>query len=276
LINKKVIDLLKKVMPNFIFFLLINIYTFFFYKSFFKKNKNLKNISVNKRGFLLATGPSVKNINILKLRNEDCFTLSSFFLHKKIKKIKPKFHFLAPYHKPILIKDWIKWIKLADNNIPKQTKFVLSIKDKKNINKYNLLKNREIFYLYFSSFVKLNNKIDLTKPLPAMITSPLMALPFMIYMGYKEIFLIGCDSDNLKNYGKQIMNFYNENLSVIRGASKPWHLGIIKELENNLRMFRQYKNYADYAKINNIKIINLSKESWLDFFEKKNFNKTLN
>jgi hypothetical protein len=265
------INLLVRFIPDFILAWLINIYSFFFYKSFFKKNISLKDIAVNKRGFLLATGPSVKKINILKLKNEDCFSVSSFFLHKEVKKINLKFHFLAAYHKPIIIKDWIKWINLADKKLPKQTKFVLNIKDKKKISKYNLLKKREIFYVYHSRFIRLGNKIDLTKPLPDMQTSPQMILPFMIYMGYKEIYLIGCDADHLKNYGKQIMNFYNESLQPIRGSSRPWWRGLIFETESNLRMFRIYKNYAQFAKNNNIKIINLSKESWLDFFEKKDF-----
>lgn len=225
---------------------------------------------------MLATGPSIKYQNLKKLKNFDCFSLSSFFFHKDLKIIKPKFHFFAPYHKPIPINDWIKWIKLADNYLPKETIIVLSIKDKTRIERYKLFKNREIFYLYFSSFLKIKNTIDITKPLPPLCTSPLMVLPFMIYMGYKRIYLVGCDADNLKNYGKNIQNFYSQKLEVKRGSNKPWKLGIIKELENNLRAFNEFNNYKTFCKKNNIKIINLSKNSWLDFFDKKNFNKIIN
>jgi len=98
----------------------------------------------------------------------------------------------------------------------------------------------------------------------------------MIYMGYKIIYLVGCDSDNLKNYGRNIQNFYSQKLEVKRGSDKPWKLGIIKELENNLRVFNEFNNYKIFCKKNNIKIINLSKNSWLDFFDKKNFNKIVN
>jgi len=257
---------------SFLSFLVRLNFFFFVDKEIFIKNKNLKNTAEGKRGFLLATGPSIKKQNLKRLAKSDCFSLSSFFYHKDIKTINPKFHFLAPYHKPILIKEWKKWVKQADENLPKETNFVLHVKDKKNILKYKLLKNRQIFYLYFSKFINLKNDLDITKPLPDMQSSPLMALPFMIYMGYKEICLVGCDFDNLKNYGYEIKNFYNQKIQEKKAESKPWYLGIIKELENNLSAIKQFNNYQIFTKKRNIKIINLSKESWLDFYEKKNFN----
>ena len=104
-----------------------------------------------------------------------------------------------------------------------------------------------------------------------MQTQPLMILPFMIYMGYQEIYLIGCDSNNLRNYGKKIENFYDQNLEVKRGSDFPWSAGIIKELENNLSVFTQFKNYKKLADKLNIKIINLSNDSWLDFLDKENY-----
>lgn len=278
--KKKFLQFFKKIFPLFLyncfFTTLVNLNFYFFLNNNFIKNKTFRNIAKNKVGFLLATGPSIKYQNLKKLKNFDCFSISSFFFHKDVKIIKPKFHFFAPYHKPIFINDWIKWIKLADNSLPKETKIVLSINDKNRIAKFNLLKNREIIYLYFSSFIKIKNTIDITKPLPPLYTGPLMALPFMIYMGYKTIYLVGCDSDNLKNYGKKIQNFYSQKLEVKRGSDKPWKLGIIKEIENNLRVFNEFNNYKIFCERNNIKIINLSKNSWLDFFQKKNFNNILN
>mgnify|MGYP006148028293 FL=1 len=274
--NNLILNFLKKILPPFLldFFLTFLININFYILSNDKvlaKNKLLKKTTKNKAGVLLATGPSIKYQNLKKLKNFDCFSLSSFFFHKDLKIIKPKFHFLAPYHEPLSIKDWIKWIKLADSLLPKETKIVLSIKDKNRIAKFNLLKNREIFYLYFSPFVRIKNTIDITKPLPSLQTSPLMVLPFMIYMGYKTIYLVGCDSNNLKNYGKNIQNFYSQKLEVKRGSDKPWKFGIIKELENNLRVFNEFNNYKIFCEKNNIKIINCSKNSWLDFFDKENF-----
>ena len=98
-----------------------------------------------------------------------------------------------------------------------------------------------------------------------------MVLPFMIYMGYKEIYLLGCDSNNLKNYGHKIENFYDQNLEIKKGASSPWSFGIIRELENNLSVFNQFLKYKELGDKLNIKIVNLSEGSWLDFFDKNNY-----
>ena len=272
--NLKIISFVKKICPPILFDyllqIIIKICFLFFPKQILKKNKILKNSANGKVGFLLATGPSINKQDLTKLKKHDCFSISSFFFHKDIKEISPNYHFLAPYHKPLIIEDWIDWINLADNNLPKNTKFVLSIRDLKNIKKFNLLKNREVIYLYFSKFVKVKN-IDITKPLPDMQTHPLMVLPFMIYMGYQEIYLIGCDSNNLKNYGKKIENFYDQKLEVKKGSDYPWQAGIIKELENNLAVFKQFNNYKKLAEEMNIKIVNLSEDSWLDFLEKKKY-----
>ena len=272
--KSKIINFLRKICPpillDYLLQKIIKIYFIFFPKKILKKNKILKDKAKGKVGFLLATGPSINKLDLTKLKKYDCFSLSSFFFHKDLSTINPKYHFLAPYHEPLIIEDWINWINLADKSLPKNTKIVLSIKDQKRVKDLNLLKNREIIYLYFSKFIEVN-KLDITGPLPDMQTHPLMVLPFMIYMGYKEIYLLGCDANNLKNYGNKIENFYDQNLEVKKGSNFPWSFGIIKELENNLSVFNQFKKYKELGDKLNIKIINLSEVSWLDFFEKENY-----
>ena len=275
LMNKfKIISFLRRICPpillDYLLTKLVKIHFLFFPKKILKKNKILKNSAKGKVGFLLATGPSINKQDLAKLEKYDCFSLSSFFVHKDINIINPKYHFFAPYHEPLIVEDWVKWINLADKSLPKSTKIVLSVKDYKRIKDLGLLKKREITFLHFSKFIEVNN-LDICGPLPDMQTHPLMVLPFMIYMGYKKIYLLGCDANNLKNYGKKIENFYNQNLEVKKGSDYPWSFGIIKELENNLSVFKQFKRYKELSNKLNIKIINLSEGSWLDFFDKENF-----
>ena len=270
----KVIKVIRKICPpiliDYLLPKILKIYFIFFPKQILQKNKILKNIAKGKVGFLLATGPSINKQDLTKLEKYDCFSLSSFFLHKDLNIINPKYHFFAPYHEPLIIEDWVKWINLADKSLPKSTKIVLSIKDYNKVKDLGLLKNRDITYLHFSKFIDVKN-LDITGPLPDMQTHPLMVLPFMIYMGYKEIYLLGCDSNNLKNYGHKIENFYDQNLEIKKGASSPWSFGIIKELENNLSVFNQFLKYKELGDKLNIKIVNLSEDSWLDFFDKNNY-----
>lgn len=242
-----------------------------------KKNISLKNNGSGKRAFLIATGPSIKEQDLSLLKGEDCFTVSNAFLHENIKDINPKFHFFAPYHKPLILSNFVSWLKKADKSLPKDTKIFLAVESEAMIKKYNLFKNREIFYLNFGhSFSRKN--VDITKVVMAPQSIPLMVLPVLIYMGYSEIYLIGCDHTVLRDFKKDIKNFYNSKRDPRKnGADKnSWH-DIILSHEYSIGVFKQYDFYKTVlgrSKMN-IKIYNLSNDSWVDSFKFKRFDTVL-
>ena len=172
------------------------------------KNNFLKTKKNNKRAFLIATGPSLKLENLNLLKNEDCFTISNAFLLKEINIIKQILHFFAPYHEPITKKSFIKWLNKCDKQLPLKTDIVMNYDDRELINK-NLFKNRNIFFLKISDKINLFH-INLIKPIPKFQTGSLMVLPVLMNMGYKKIYLLGCDHNQLKNFNSTIENFYDE------------------------------------------------------------------
>lgn len=245
-------------------------------KGIIEKNIILKDQGKGKRAFLLATGPSLKLENLKLLAGEDCFSVSNFFLHEDINIINPKFHFFAPYHKPLDLNNYVEWLKLADEKLPHETKIFLGHATYDLVNEYHLFPNREIFYLYLSDDIK-TKKIDLTKPVLAPQTSPLMIIPVLIYMGYKEIYLLGCDHTTLRDYKKTVTNFYNPNEDIRKNATdiNCWR-GIIQNHKFSLNVFLQYQWYKDILeKFYSINIYNLSKDSWLDLFPFLNLDKII-
>ena len=110
-------------------------------------NKELKGLGKGKRAFILATGPSVNEQDLTKLEGEDCFSVSNFFLHKDINIIRPKLHFFAPYHEPLILENYIQWLNMADEKLPEDTNIVLALSNKYIKEKYNLFPNRKIYYL---------------------------------------------------------------------------------------------------------------------------------
>ena len=242
------------------------------YSGLTKKNKGLKDAGEGKRVFLLATGPSIEKENLKLLTGEDCFSVSNFFLHQDAKLLHPKFHFFAPYHKPLILKNYIKWLKKADRELPQGTKIILSSRTKKIVDKHNLFLKREIFYLTLSPWMR--NKIDLTKTILSPQTVPLMVLPVLLYMGYSEIYLLGCDHNVVKDYGKITKNFYNTQKDVRENATKNKAWGdIVQAHRDSLNVFLQYQKYKD--KLKKQKIINLSQDSWLDIFERQSYKKKI-
>lgn len=275
----KVKNFVERYFPPFILDFFMNIifylkYLLVFDKKILKNNKKLKNTGSGKRAFLLATGPSIKDQNLKLLEGEDCFSVSNFFLHNDINVINPKIHFFAPYHEPLILENYVNWLKQADEILPKDTKICLGHTTKELVEKYSLFPDREVFYIYLTK-IKPNRlfSIDLTGPIMGPQTGPLMIIPVLLYMGYKEICLVGCDHTVLRDYKKTINNFYNKekDLRINSTDENSWE-DIITSHKGSMNIFVQYKIYNSIAKEKGVKIINLSSDTWLDIFPIINFN----
>ncbi len=272
MLNKKIplsITALSQVLPSPLKVILAKNYSYLRHQHLTAKNTKLKGKGKNKQAFLLATGPSIKKYNLKKLKNEDVFSVSNAFLHKDIKIIKPKFHFFAPFHSPLKLKNFVRWMKRADGILPPQTNIFLGHTDQALVKKFNLFPNREIYYLITSSLLKINT--DITKPVLSPQSVPIMVLPVLLYMGYNPIYLLGCDHTVLRDYGKTAKNFYDPKDDVRQNSTKnkAWD-SIIKLHKNNLKLFEQYDKYYRAAK-DPSRIINLSHDTWLETFPQKNY-----
>ena len=265
---------LKDHLPNFLFNFICYSYGYlvFFlgwYKKILNKNRKLKWVSKWKRAFLLATWPSIKEENLITLKDEDCFSVSNFFLHDDINVINPKFHFFAPYHKPLVLDNYIEWLKLADKTLPKETKIFLWHTTKHYVDKYKLFQDRDVYYLYLTQ-TPFKHNYNLCYPILSPHTWPQMIIPVLIYMWYSEIYLLWCDHNTLKTYWEEREDFYDRKKDIRENAAdkNSWMWNIIEFMEAILDTFKQYKVYDKIAEKNSVKIINLSKGTWLDIFKK--------
>ena len=231
------------------------------------RNISLRNSATQATVFLLATGPSIRDLDLSLIAGRDCFTVSNFFLHEKIGELKPKYHFFAPYHKPVVEENFLDWLREADRVLPSETKIVLGISDKEKVEKSKIFEGREIIFLMFGRGRV--RTIDLRKPMMNPQTVPLVALPFSMYCGYKNVVLCGCDHDTPRYFGGDIQHFYTKG-EIRTGVSDStiWEsYGIEEELRSALKVFEGYDVYAAVAKRLKITILNASKTSWLRTFD---------
>jgi hypothetical protein len=277
--NKQLEKVGSALLPPPVFRLLVNLraralFTTFSEKTLLHKNRQLKNCARGKRAFLLATGPSLKMENLKALKGEDCFSLSNFFLHEDLEIIQPKFHFFAPYHEPLILENYIEWLKEADRKLPKSTKMVLGHKTKEIVEQHGLFPTRPVYYLFLEGMFSGN--YDITKTVMSPQTGPIMMLPWLMYMGYSEIYLLGCDNTILRDYGKTTTNFYPKDKDVRKNATSGnnWP-DILTTLRYVERMFEHYEYYKHTADKSGIQIINLSQDSWIDIFRKDKLSNVL-
>lgn len=234
-------------------------------KDILRKNLHLKGTRKGRRAFLLATGPSINQENLELLAGEDCFSISNFFLHNEIQTINPLFHGFAPYHEPLILENYVEWLRLADKTLPLLTKIILGHSTFDIVKKFHLFPDRDVYYVYLTPH-PLRKSVDLLRPVLAPQTGPLLLLPLLIYMGYEQIYLLGCDHTILRDFKKTITNFYDKKLDIRANATTDWH-GIIESLGYVKNTFEQYGYYRDLSQNGEkFSIVNLSRDSWLDLF----------
>jgi len=229
-------------------------------------NRRLKGVGFGRKAFLIATGPSLKDEDLSFLADYDCFSVSNFILHPQLNTVSPRIHFFAPYHEPLILNNFIQWLKRADDMLPHDTSVCISERDKPLIEKYSLFRGRDLIYLRLGKAPSYGT-FELTKTVLAPYTSPIMALPVLLYMGYSSVYLLGCDNNSLRNFGGTIENFYDSQLDPRLNATsdEKWTSGIIVTIEEQLEQFKQYEFYNRLFKRLGRNLFQCSPSSWLTF-----------
>lgn len=242
-------------------------------KKYLRQNRALVHSESGKRAFILATGPSINTQDLKPLNSELCISVSNFFLHPDFKRIQPNYHVFAPSHHPITEAQYVVLIRDAEHHFPERQNVLLSITDKYVIEKHQLLAKANIYY-YFLGHKALGSKreIDFTTQIPAIQTSPHIAIYLALYLGAKEINLLGVDHDWILHLNES-RHFYKEKESALSkmGYDEAWERSkdYQTEFEDYVRLWKRYKDIRSYAGKRNVNIFNCTPQSLLDVFPRK-------
>lgn len=227
-----------------------------------KKIKLLKNIHKGERCFIIGNGPSLKVEDLNKLENEYTFVSNRFFtIHSKL---IPTYYFM---HDSVLLpKNFDESLRLNCN-----VRFYGV-----HSGTFDYLRKRDIDgILYLINERNLKERFSVSQDVSSSVNSTgsvsFSMLQFAIYMGFKEIYLLGFDhsfSKEIKN-GKLIQNDdvkdhfsdYNEGISVVA------------KVDDMDCGFEIIKKYADE---NEIKIINSTRGGNLEVFPRIELEDVLN
>lgn len=236
-------------------------------KKLLLKNRSLK-LSKNDDDvcFIIGNGPSLKDVDLTLLNEYPSFTVNRFYE-------KPGL-FRATYH--VLIDPAFgegTGFETLKNiyRLSKKTKMILNDRFYKKMEHEKMTDGRTYFvhlgYVQHKEFVSCDMEHCMTGALNVLP----VAIECAIWMGYKKIFLLGCDFDFYGN--TKYTHFYDEDTPFedVLDTSVDALAVLIR-----CALVRQHHFALEYkAQTNDVKIVNLTKGSLLDTYEKADLNSIL-
>lgn len=224
-----------------------------------QENKKFKDIAKNKRCFIVGNGPSLLIEDLNTLQNNHEITFGSNKIYE-------------------LFEDTLwrpSYFAVCDTTVYKNNKDAI---DKLKLEKFLPLdiaeKNEHQKYLHLFSRVPIQIirkrprfSPDLTKHLSEGGTVTFFLMQIAVYMGFKELYLIGCDFNF--SYGIDINGNFFEDPSVKDHFRE---YGDRQYTMPNLQYnYWAYQAAQRYAKKHGIKIFNATRGGKLEVYERVNF-----
>lgn len=244
-----------------------------------RNNHRFHNKHQGERCFVLCNGPSVLKQDLLPLRNEVVMSVSSGYLHRDFDQIRPAYHFVPPVtYGMITEQDVVRWFWEMDAMLGEADLF-LGGTEHQLVQKYCLFPERSVNYLCVagSSWPGGSGIIDMCGRAPGIGSAPIMCLFVALYMGFREIYLIGADHDSLVKGEYK----YSFEPTVLRGKdSSVDHEGNVRDpiydkLTSSLFLWTQYRHLKRIAEANEVKIFNATEGGMLDEFARVRLSQVL-
>lgn len=220
-----------------------------------KEIKNLQNVHKGERCFIVATGPSINKTDFNLIKNETIFGVNT--LYKTLDKIKIK----CKYY---LVSDRVIWNdnskELMDINTTLFLCYVASrqyFKTKTNSKKDPfLIKGKKTISLLNSFPKDISKYVYVNGP-----TVVFIALQIAYYLGFKEVYLLGCDS----TYSGKA--HFDGSAAPLKGTPEKEHWDLV------LKAYEVCKNVYE---ADNRKIYNATVGGCLETFERVSLEDIMN
>lgn len=174
------------------------------YLNLLQDNKKFQHTHSGERCFVLANGPSIKKENLELLKGETLFTVNQMIRSEQLKKLKPRYHIWADpayFNGAMNKEEELEFLDIFERTCSLDHKIITFVP----LSAYNFLdkhicaKNKRIAYFDNSLIFhdNYNQDLDFSKPVPAFQNIVQYAVALAIYMGFKEIYLLGVDSTGI-------------------------------------------------------------------------------
>lgn len=230
-----------------------------------KDIKNLKNIHLNKRCFIIGNGPSLTAEDLDKLKNEITFAFNRIYYIFDKTDWRPTYYCSEDDKTIFKSNEEINKLKIENKFFPVNFPWDYKIH----------FKNAKYYIFKFGDRnVEPNFSEDIVKGIYWGNTVAYTAIQMAVYMGIKEIYLLGVDhnfSKMVNDKGEIVIDKTARDYFTERYNNDKEDL-YIPNIEVSTRAFTAAKKYADD---HNIKIFNATRGGKLEVFERVDFDKLI-
>lgn len=220
------------------------------------------------RCFIICTGPSLTIDDLELLKKEHTFSMNSIISMFDKSDFRPEFYMLqdGTVEKKIrsklqkVSKDDLKTVFLGEGNVLLNESSLSSkvIKTYSHLNpvKYNFDWAYHFFDMYYGTEpAKVEFSEDCAKTIKDGFTVTYSAIQLAIYMGFKEIYLLGCDTSTGGHFDKKIG--HNTEVKAV------WYFAMAYEVAK------------EYAEKKSVRIYNATRGGMLETFPRVDLNEVL-
>ena len=272
----------NKLTKSYLINSLVDVHDLLFTHPDLKKNVELKDKYNNERIFILGSGSSILHYDLKVLNKEYVMTQNSFHMHNDISDINPNFHCVVPYYQTDKEHSiWVDYINDMKVRMP-DSLFIWGLNTKALIDKYHEDISAKSYYVRtkYDLLALKKAKVNISKTIMNIPTVLTQCLSVAIYLGFKEIYLLGFDLD-------QICHTNDRTFGRFYGMSKITDTKFEEDAEKNLDdettdgwynwwlMNKQFFLIKDFADQNNISIVNGTKGGLLSYFKREPIEKII-
>lgn len=244
------------------------------YRDLLKKNERFKNIHKGKRCFVIGNGPSINQQDLSLLSDEIVFTVNQLPRNPQFEKVKTNYHVWVDERFFDLKEDSPEDMELLEVmkkvNTDGENRPIVFYKNRalEMIKKYKLDESLDIYYLgdcYLEDKKRaLRRLLSICRYVPVFPTVIDYIICIAVYMGFSEIYLLGCDCTGIVslvnsklNKGNEAAYGYKISDNEKKRLEKVVKLTTIKEeMQSYIDLFDTYELLFEYCRRNGTMLYN--------------------
>lgn len=252
-----------------------------------EKNRKFQNMYEGKRCFILGNGPSLNDIDLSLLSDEITFSVNQLPRRADFEKLKTNFHMWVDgrfYDIDENRPEDLELLEVMKNVNTKDNKPIVFYRYEAidMIKKYGIDDELNIHYFEHGhgriEDIKKNQKVQFTELVPNFSTIIHYLIQLAVYMGFKEIYLLGCECTGFLSIAQAKLldakkSEYTYEISE-NEKKRLERVGQQTSMEDELLayalLFKDYRYLKKYCEQYEVKLYNATNPSLLEGIEKVN------